>query len=350
MPIFPNTFLTYPPNGVDRGDGYDGQPGTPTPDGIILQIGQNGISIGGQSLDSIFFEEDPDSPEIERAEQGTIVHRFKCDPFTAQILITSISRGTLFEDSFGNTSRCLSIKYNYMKGNIVAITITSEALSFDWPPDEFNVEVTELNPGLDRHPRYNDLTYYNRNIVKQANMPNAPELNNGYFSLMNSDPINFPGSGSSPSQKNPYNEARELLFKYYKGEEAFYLPGFKIQWSQYFSGPQYLNPGGYIEDPILEGGLPFYFYSAQFPQTTDTDTNIFAEMAEINPQLYVDLNSGSPKTAISWLRLCDTIQYQRTWFRVTRTWQGAPIGHWDNEIYNRSIPDYQTQLNQGFTL
>lgn len=349
MPIFGDTYENFPPNCLDRADGTGIQPGTITPSGVVLQINNAGISINGQSLDSIFFEEDPDSPEIERSEQATIVHRFKCDPYTGQVLISSISRGTLFEDQYGNTSRCLSIKYNYMKGNVVAITITSEALSFDWPIDEFNIEVTELNPGLDRHPRYNDLTYYNRNIVKQANMPNAPELNNTYFSLIN-DPVNFPGSGSAPSIKNPYNEARELLFKYYKGEEAFYLPGFKIQWAQYFSGPQYLNPGGYIEDPILQGGLPYYFYSANFPQTTDTDTNIFAAMAEINPQLYVDPRSGSPKTSISWLRLCDSMVYNRTWFKVTRTWQGAPVGHWDNELYNRTIPDYQTELNQGFTL
>ena len=159
-----------------------------------------------------------------------------------------------------------------------------------------------------------------------------------YKNIIDSFPL-LPTQTVDGITSNPRMQAQELAFKLHKAEDSFYLPGFRIQFSQYFSIPIHLNPGGYIEDPIGSGQLPYYFYNTDMPQTANPNNNIFSDMATINPAIY----GGG----IYWLRLCDTIQYQRTWFRVTSTWQGAPLGHWDNELYNRINQPYQTKEDQG---
>lgn len=336
MPITGNQFSIYPPNGFDRADGVEGRPGTPTPDGGIGVNTSLGNDAGGY-----FLEEEPDSPEIERAEQGTIVHKFKCDKATAYALISTIGRGYTLEDSAGNTSRVVNSRLIFSKGLVCGIQITAESLNWDWPPDEFSVEVTELNPSLAKHPRYNLLSYYDRFIVAGNQQAESPEYAEMYKNIIDSFPTT-PEQTVGGITSNPRMQAQELAFKLHKAEDSFYLPGFRVQYSQYFGIPFPLNPGGYIEDPIESGNLPYYFYNIDVPQTNNTSNTIFSLMAIINPTIY----SGG----ISWLRLCDTIQYQRTWFRVTNTWQGAPLGHWDKEIYTRTNQPYQTSEDQGTVL
>ena len=330
-----NQFATYPPSGFDRADGEEGRPGTSTPPDSIMTFP---VSYGGPPY---FFEEESDSPEIERAEQGTIVHKFKCDPDTAYALIGSIGRGYTFVDSAGNESRVVNSRMAFSRGNVCSVIITAESLNWDWPPDEFSLEVTELNPSLAKHPRYNLLSYYDRFIVGGNQQAEAPEYAEMYQNIINS----FPTSSVQVVDgivSNPRIQAQELAFKLHKAEDSFYLPGFRIQFSQYFSIPVTLNPGGYIEDLILSGNLPYYFWNVDTPQTTNINNTIFSDLAIYNSTIY----SGG----ISWLRLCDTIQYQRTWFRRTSTWQGGPIGHWDNEIYNQLNQPYQTSEDEGTVL
>jgi hypothetical protein len=58
-------------------------------------------------------------------------------------------------------------------------------------------------------------------------------------------------------------------------------------------------------------------------------------LATYNPQCYetTTLPPGSLKTQISWLRRADVQEFSRTWFRVTRSWMGAPVGYFDTELY-----------------
>ncbi len=326
MPSPPDTSFSYfPPNCFDRADGLEGRPGTPDPisGAYLINTSQGG---------TFFLEEESNSPEIERSEQGTIVHKFRCNPQTANILITTIGRGYLLIDSAGNTSRVVNSRLSYNKGNVVGIQITAESLSFDLPPDEFSLEVVELNPALTKHPRYNLLTYRERQLVTGANLAEVPEFADMYSSILNSIPANV----------NPLldhrRQAQELALKYHKGEDSFYLPGFRIQYSTFNAFPVPLNPGGYIEDPIGSGNLPYYFWSTAIPQDHNQSNNIFSQLADINPTIY--------QTGISWLRLCDTLQYQRTWFRLTTTWQGGPLGAWDAELYTANPLPYQTSENQ----
>jgi len=138
--------------------------------------------------------------------------------------------------------------------------------------------------------------------------------------------------------------AAELITKLWYQEDSPYLPGITISWSQYYFSapgvnvsPVALNLGAYIEDPTLI--IPGYFIQGNNPE------NIFFSIGILNPQCFSEPPVGFGAGGISWLRQADQIDYQRTWFKLTRTWVGAPIGHFDAQIYQQgprpSVPsDY----------
>lgn len=318
---------TFIPNGIDWADGLEGRPGTPTPDGAIVTLPSE-----------VFFEEASDSPEIELGEQGTVQHKFRCDYTTALIFLPSLNRGAYFEDSFGNITRILSTRLVRQKGAPVTggnatLTITSESISFDNPPDDFRFETIELNPALEKHPRYAFLPSQIRLAVNQAL---TAAQNAGQIEATNQISLIYTRTDTPPPGTVPYggwlavgDAAKELLAKRFIGEDTFYLPGFRIIWSRFFWLPPLTNPGGYIEDPITEGGLPSFFWSVD---GTETGDSIISQYANINPQFY---NSG-----ISWLRMADTVDYQRTWFKLNHSWIGAPYAHWDADLYDNQPSPY----------
>jgi hypothetical protein len=283
------------------------------------------------------FEEFSDSPEIERGEQGTVTHRFHVDGATGLTLLQSLGRGRYLTDSYGNTTRVLTAKLTWGKANQCVLTVVAESISFDTPPDDFRLEVIENNPALEVHPRYAFLPADIRNQVRsvvdaaqQVSMQQALKLLADYksFDLASSIGVSPPPPNGAANWGVVQNAVDELLLKRRIGEDTFYLPGFRIIWSQYFFIPPAINPGGYVGDPIVEG-LPYFFWST----TGDpSGLSIFAVMASINPQFYSD--------GISWLRLCDTLDYQRTWFKLTRSWIGAPYHHWDSQIYSLDPSPY----------
>jgi hypothetical protein len=153
------------------------------------------------------------------------------------------------------------------------------------------------------------------------------------------DPGSAAGDNNIGKQQDHYMAAYELMQKLFCGEQTFYLPGFRVQWTQFFWMPQPLDPGGIIEDPITSGRLPYFYWSTNNPQDSNTAFNIFALMAARCPQLYDPLKTG--KTVISWLRLCDMpVVWERTWFGITRTWLGGPYSHWDKHLYTNAPSPY----------
>lgn len=334
--ILPSTF--------DRATGVLGLPGTETPAGAI-KSNYAGGNIPNASGYVPIFEEYSDSPEIESGEQSTIIHRFSCDYATGQILLINYPRGAILQDSQGFYSRVLSTKLvPIAKTNTIIcnFTVTSEAMSFGSPPDEFDVETVELNPSIDKHPRYTDLTYGQRYAVDKAVIVDSPDYAQQYQNLI----MQISSSGGTSLQQK---EATELFYKKYKQEDSFYLSGYKVTWSQYFWTPQLLNPGGYIEDPVAQGGLPYQFWSTN--GLPAGGYNIFSLTSNYNENMFPNFNLlNIPPYGLSWLRQSDTMHLQRTWFRVTRTWIGAPLGNWDNELYNRIVQPYQTDINGGTVL
>lgn len=100
------------------------------------------------------IQEEPDSPEIERAEQGTFLHSFKTSFTNAVNLITGLARGTFVEDSFGNVWRILSSKMQSIGGGYAKLSVVAESISFDVPPDEYQIIPVESGADILKHPRY----------------------------------------------------------------------------------------------------------------------------------------------------------------------------------------------------
>ena len=142
--------------------------------------------------------------------------------------------------------------------------------------------------------------------------------------------------------------ALEIMQKIWRMEDTPYVVGWQITWSEYSFRPPSLNPGGYIENPSTANPpLPDYFSSTSYPPSSSTANSIFYKMAQYNPQCYSANGQYGGSTSISWLRKADEMEYQRTWFKVTRTWIGAPLGAWDGDLYGqKQRPTFATDYTQ----
>ncbi len=425
------------PTGFDWGDGVTNLPnqpigaggfgtfGTPTPTSAITVA----LPPGATTQPA---QENPDSPEIERAEQATVVHTFKMDWDQGKALITGLGRGTFLQDSFTNITRVLSSKIKRMRGNQCEITVIAESISFDTPPDEFQIDPIDLGLDLIKHPRYSwalapvstDTSTYTvvgdqdinfvqlkssiiRMIQSYRDAPFFPSedqvnglIQSNVLSMLTENsshqtfiPVSIPVAGYDPDQdvitppvwdgvtanlpSGNYSRvtinvpvdmsdpddpiviaiaaAKEIISKLWRQEDTPYLTGWQIRWTQYFFAPTYLNPGGYIQDPLTV--VPSYFMQVPDPGTFSTllargdvtspfsnqDTispfasgnTILDHIAAINPQSYSDNGRVEGDLNISWLRKADEYIYQRTWFAVTHCWIGSPIGSWDQSLYTQ---------------
>jgi len=411
------------PFGFDKADGVTPIPlqpkgsvgsfepvGTPNPtDGLQVYNDPDGTNIQGGT----------DEVEIERAEQATSQHLFRTTYENAVSLLSVMGRGTFVEDSGTFTNgvrtiwRILSSKLKSIRGGYAEISTVAESISFDSPPDDYQMIPVELGIDILKHPRYswalnptvNDQSvgttvgdtpiYFSQ--IKESIMrmiqtyrdspfyPSADNINgliqNNITSQIKSGilSINYPNPAYNPSAKtfNPVSwdgttanlpttncqyfvigvpvdldnpadtiaiaiaAAKEVIGKLWRQEDTPYVVGFQVTWTQYFFAPVYENPGGYIENPV--GIVPDYFLS---PSQNGTDT-IFDQMALVNPQCYSDDGTPSGNLDISWLRKADEVVYERTWFKVTRTWLGAPIGKWDADLHTQgNRPQNADDFNQ----
>jgi len=129
-----------------------GKVGTPVPAGAREVDGANGGT-------EVQLEELTNSPEIERAEQGTFQHRLEMFYDTAIAYLGGLGRGTFVQDSgrlFGVPTvwRILSSKVQRKRGNIAELSYTAESISFDSPPDEYDLQTADLGLDILKHPRY----------------------------------------------------------------------------------------------------------------------------------------------------------------------------------------------------
>ncbi len=345
--------------------------GTPTPAGAVLL--QSRDQATGEIVNLGSQEEEPDSPVLERAEQATLTKRFRVASWEdGMTFISGLGRGTVETDSFGNVFKILSSKLSHTRGGITYIDKVCESVSFDSPPDEFEIIPVELGVNILKHPRY----FY---AMLGAGIGSATELKNqvlirelqNYFddatvsrrndiverlfysisSNADGNPTEGTVSGSVvipaasftvdgktispiPGTDIAKAAASELIQKYWRGEETPYVVGYQITHRSFHFRPPPLNPGGYVEDPLYEATpqLPDYFWSTEDPP--NPSLTIFDDIVAINPQCYSSNGTPSGSLEISWLRKADEVIYQRTWFERIRTWIGSPVGFWDPELYN----------------
>lgn len=350
--------------GFDRADGLAGRNGTPTPAGAITAR-YNGNDV---EVSALPIEELADSPTIERAEQGTITKKFRMPYTEALTQIQWLGRGLVREDSLGNVFKLLSATITHESGDKCVLTTVDESLSFDSPPDQFQIIPVELGINIIKHPRYfyaflgdgqgSTTEQRNQMVIRllQNYFENTTAAYRDALTVLLNDSIGSDaGVGNQPPAATTYKPTRveftagakvsgtdiakraamEIIQKYWRGEDTPYIVGYQITWSSFYFRPPYLNPGGYVEDPIFDANpqLPNYFWSPDYPPTANT---IFDFLAAINPQCYSDSGLSSGVPVISWLRKADELEYERTWFKISRTWIGSPVGFWDTELYTAS--------------
>lgn len=350
------------PYGFDRADGLEERLGTATPTGAIR------IQSGGETIDIVDLplEELPESPEIERAEQCTVSKTYRTSWDDALTRIATLGRGVVVEDSYGNLYLILSASIQHEQGGTALLKLVMESKSFDAPPDEFSIVPVELGLNILKHPRYFYAFFGDGygSVTEQRNQM-VIRLLQDYFEntsanyrdaiirLLNNSIGDQDGSGEQPPRWSRTNEeyegvdpkvagtdiakgaAMEIVQKYWRGEETPYIVGYEITWSQYYFVAPAIIPGGFVEDPMTEAvpQLPVYFFSRVFPP--DEDFTIFDFLASANPQCYSSDGTASGDVNISWLRKSDQVEYQRTWFKITRSWMGSPVGFWDEDLYTR---------------
>lgn len=363
--------------GFDWADGIDGRIGTKTPDGALIRF--TPLTDNEQPI-----EEMEDSPELERGEQATCTHRWTMSYDTAKQQIVFYGRGTVVTDSYGNIFKVLTSKIQRNGRAGATFTMVSESVSFDTPPDEFQIVPVELGVNIIKYPRYfyaflgdgegEDTELLNQCVIRSLQNyfenPTAAYRDalsiQLYYSLGYRGDI-VDGTAVPEPPYNPYNAttrpkapnttiyplpgtdlakaaAIEIIQKYWRNEETPYVIGYQITWSVYYFRSQYLNPGGYVENPITEANpqLPDYFWSPNYPVPNAT---IFDLITHYNPQCYSENGLRDGPLVLSWLRKADQYEYQRTWFKVDRTWIGSPVGFWDPQLYNsedrpRFVNDY----------
>jgi hypothetical protein len=345
------------PNGFDRADGLSGRPGTPDAGLAVVDTPS-----GTVTPENIQIEEMPDSPDIERAEQATINKRFRMGWWESINRLTALGRGTILTDSFGNVTKVLSASVKHEKPGFGILSVTSEGVSFDSPPDDFQIVPVELGVHILKHPRYfyaflgdgygSTTEKINQMVIRmlQNYFENPSAAYRDALTKLLSDSLGIDGAVAQtpPQYDSEIGEfdgttvtgtdmakraALEIIQKYWRGEETPYVIGYEIIWSSYYFRPPYLNPGGYVEDPIYEAApqLPEYFWSPTYPPSSAT---IFDLLASINPQCYSSSGTPGGSVNISWLRKADELEHQRTWFKLNRRWIGSPIGFWDDQLYS----------------
>ena len=180
-------------------------------------------------------------------------------------------------------------------GGVCRLTITWErggpsAPTDDLPPDEFSLEVVELNPRVERHKNFVAITQENLDLVQVATRGATQALKTSASTKIN-----------AASDDNSV-KAQKLLLLIQKGVETYYLAGYRYSWSTYCYDLPALVVGGVIQSP--GGPLQSYLPSA-----------------------------------FTFLRLADSVapsSVKGSAFKLTRSWLGGPDGHWDTTLYSAS--------------
>jgi hypothetical protein len=216
-------------------------------------------------------------------------------------------------------------------------------------------QVTKRNPNYDPSFKATPVPIIGTTFASNFGLPYPlPPSNNGdpnpmgYLTGIGGATTPFSALDPNGSVRFAAAAAMEVLQKIWRLEDTPMINGWEVEWSEYHFRPQPLNGGSYSENPLLANPpLPDYFYSTSYPP--DPAKTIFDAMANINPQCYSSNGLFGGGVNISWLRDADTQEYQRTWFKLTRKWLGAPIGQWDADIYSggerpTAISDYHYLL------
>ena len=186
------------------------------------------------------------------------------------------------------------------RGGIGKLTIEWEAGGayagfISLPVGGFNLKAEPFYPKIERHPIFQVATAITIETVELV-----------YDSLyagraVRSDAITrIYGAPDTNPQKAKAKKLREKLAH---GEETYYLSGWRYSFELFSYDRPTINRGGFVGTP----GGPL---AGLLPSNT------------------------------SWLRLADDLDpagVAGSMYKITETWIGAPLGHWDPEIYHPDL-------------
>jgi len=346
------------PTGLDWADGINSQYGTPNYSGAIKVMASGGVT----SIDDVEVEELPGYPVSENAEQNTTTHKFLMPYNTAKTRFAGLARGTVLYDSNDEIHIVISSMIERdIKPGMAILTIVSEG-TVDNLPDQFDITPVELGVSIIKHPRYlwalegADANEAAKNqmvirLLQDYFEVTTPPSRNWIVKLLLASMDDLDGTGTTQPPERPATgtevtshvsgtniakrAALEIIQKYWRNTETPYIVGWQIVWTTFHFQPQYLNPGGYVEDPITEAvpQLPDYHWSPTAPGEATSESNtIFSNLAIYNPQSYGENGLFDGDVQISWLRKADQLEDNRLIFKLTRTWIGSVVGFWDAEL------------------
>lgn len=223
--------------------------------------------------------ETPDSPQYTFGERTTCIRKFR--GLHSLCLSSAVPRGAIGTGDMAGfyVSQC---QVNRMPKQVGELIISYEAYSSSsgatLPPDEYGLRPFEVNPKIERHPLFADLTDEEREDVRAW--------------------VDAPDPTTRAANKLLVTDATAQLLgqKLLKGLESYYLAGWTYSWSLYSWTIPTLTNGAYIETP----GGPL---------------------------------AGYLGTGVDWLRQADDMEFDGFKYKLTRTWLGGPTGHWDTDIY-----------------
>lgn len=152
------------------------------------------------------------------------------------------------------------------------------------PADEFSLSPFEINPALESHSYFSSLT---ADDLSKARARHTAPTASGKTSLDNAI--------DAVANKTLVNK---LLQKWDRGNETYYLAGYHFTHTLHFTACPTLSAGGFIQDPF--GAFSGYVLGA----------------------------------GLSWLRQADELVWSNGLWKLTRSWLGAPAGHWDTDLYS----------------
>jgi hypothetical protein len=179
-------------------------------------------------------------------------------------------------------------------------------LTYDWeaggagatqplPVGDFDLEPQELYPKIERAGVFKGITFKTLNICYNAlylatNATGTPLINDNFLTTNITDPTQLA-------------LAANLVSKLLKGEETFYMAGWRY-WFEIFS---------YTEPFTSRGGV------------TGTPSGPLARLP----------------ANVAWLRLADKLEpagVNGSMYKLTVTWLGGPVlngvGYWDSDVYS----------------
>lgn len=163
---------------------------------------------------------------------------------------------------------------------VVSVTYLFMGLA---PADEFSLEPAEIQPAIERNPFFAELTQDELDLAHKA-----------YTTASTEGKLTLDGKINSSPRKA---KIILLIQKWLRGEKTYHLASCTFKHTIHsFNAPNGFE-GGVIQHPF--GAFAGYVSHA----------------------------------GLDWLRQADSVTWSNGIWKLTRTWVGAPSGHWDKDLY-----------------